>query len=155
MLCRVRAAMSVGMMVAALAGAGPAKAGDSSPAIVIPGHPGAPVLLDGRDISGAVVEGDWGLDKPGLVYPTVIFPAGPQVIYGANNGYYPATGRTPAYGRREIVPPANRVLPRPAESFYREWGVQSDPVTASPPSANPTTVIVTPPSNDQRRRQPR
>jgi hypothetical protein len=80
---------------------------------------------------------------PGSVYPP---PAGP---------YYPSTGRPPRYGRLEVVPPANRPLPRPAQSFYRDWGTQSDmsaPVTTYPPF-NPPEVIYGPDSD--RRPNPR
>jgi hypothetical protein len=148
--------ISLGMIAAALA-IDLASAGDMSPVIVVPGRPGVPVMMNGRDVSGAVIEGDWGLARPGSVEPTVIYPRGPRVIYGsgAGGGYYPATGGAPAYGRREIIPPANRPLPRPAESFYRSWGAESDPVPASPPSANPTAVIVAPVNDEGRRRKRR
>ncbi len=38
---------------------------DSGPVIVIPSRPGVPVVINGRDASYAVVEGDWGLARPG------------------------------------------------------------------------------------------
>ena len=44
--------------------AAPARA-DSGPVIVIPSRPGVPVVINGRDASYAVVEGDWGLARPG------------------------------------------------------------------------------------------
>ncbi len=43
------------------------------PQIVIPGKPGVPVYIDGVDASWGVVEGEFGLDRPGLVAPTVIY----------------------------------------------------------------------------------
>src|SRR5262245_55209375 len=95
--------------------------------VVIPGKPGVPVIMNGQDISWAVVEGDWGLARPGQVQPTVIYRYGPPTPIGpADSGYYPATGRKPRVGRLEIIPPANRRLPTPAEDFHRSWGVTSD-----------------------------
>ncbi len=43
-----------------------------APEIVIPGKPGVPVYINGIDASWGVVEGDFGLDRPGSVAPTVI-----------------------------------------------------------------------------------
>jgi hypothetical protein len=44
-----------------LAGAGNATAGiDIGPVIVVPGRPGVPIMVNGQDVSGAVIEGDWG-----------------------------------------------------------------------------------------------
>ena len=42
----------------------------------------------------------------------------------------------------EAEPPANRPLPPPATSFYREWSTQSDvlPETIDPPEAPPLIV---------------
>jgi len=120
------------------------------PAIVIPGKPGVPVIINGVDVSGAVIEGDFGLDRPRGVTPTVIFPpfAAP-VAYNAGydeRGYFPAAGRRPGYGRLEIVPPPNRPLPRPAPSFYRRWSSDSasGPVTIEPPSYDLPDVVVAP-----------
>ena len=43
------------------------------PEIVIPGKPGVPVMINGIDASWGVVEGEFGLDRPGAVAPTVIY----------------------------------------------------------------------------------
>ncbi len=44
------------------------------PQIVIPGKAGVPVYINGVDASrGVVVVGEFGLDRPGLVAPTVIY----------------------------------------------------------------------------------
>ena len=51
------------VLAAALCGA-PAFA-DSGPVIVVPGRPGVPVMINGVDVTGAVVYGDWGLAHPG------------------------------------------------------------------------------------------
>lgn len=127
-----------------------ALAGDSGPVIVIPGKPGVPVMINGYDASYAVVEGDWGLYRPGHVAPTIVSGPlfTPAPVYF--QGYYPAFGRRPGYGRHEIEPPANRRLPTPAESFHRFWGASSDsiPATLDPP-ANPPPVIVAPRFGDR------
>lgn len=52
----------------------PAVAGDNAPVIVVPGKRGVPVFINGRDASWAIVEGDWGLYRPGAVPVTVIYP---------------------------------------------------------------------------------
>src|ERR1043166_181830 len=56
-----RVTISAGML--ALSWCGVALA-DSGPAIVVPGRPGVPVIVNGIDVSGAVVYGDWGLARP-------------------------------------------------------------------------------------------
>ena len=43
------------------------------PEIVIPGKPGVPVYINGVDASWSVVEGEFGLDRPGQVTPTISF----------------------------------------------------------------------------------
>ena len=35
------------------------------PVLVIPGRPGIPVVINGYDASYTIVEGDWGLSRPG------------------------------------------------------------------------------------------
>jgi hypothetical protein len=130
---------------AAAAGIAPVRA-DHAPAIVIPGRPTVPVIINGRDASYAVVEGDWGLYRAGAVSPTVIYNPflAPHPIYGPPPAhYFPRTGQKPRVGRLEKVPPANRPLPQPAESFHREWGVQSQPgpVTEYPPFDPPPVIL--------------
>lgn len=115
------------------------------PVIVIPGKPGVPVYINGIDASWGVVEGEFGLDRPGLVAPTVTYrPLTVALAYRVPR-YYPATGKRPGYGRLEIVPPANRVLPPPAPTYYRNWSSESapGPVTDYPPF-NPPPVIISP-----------
>jgi len=121
----------------------PARA-DHQPVLVVPGKPGVPVIINGRDASWAVIEGDWGLYRPGHMPANVLYA--PQVILGpTGGGYYPHSGRRPRLGRFEVEPPPNRVLPPPAESYYRAWGMGSDPgpVTEYPPF-DPPQVIVAP-----------
>ena len=126
----------VGLMAAAPHGA----RADNEPVIVVPGRAGVPVMMYGVDVSGAVIEGEWGLNRPGVVAPTVIMPYWPppyEAIYGPAKPYFPMTGHKPRVGRLEIIPPANRRLPRPAQRYHREWWSESDtaPATATPPVA--------------------
>src|ERR1700755_73222 len=98
----VALALLMAMTSSALAGGGFA--------IVIPGKPGVPIIINGIDASYAVVEGDWGLEKGEHVPPTI--SAGRYVDRVPNAGhYYPSAGHMPGYGRLEIEPPANRRLP--------------------------------------------
>jgi hypothetical protein len=110
---------------------------------VVPGTPGVPLIVDGRDIAWAMVEGDWGLYRPGHVAPTATFA--PRIILAPHGGYYPSTGRRPRYGRHEIEPPSNRLLPPPAESFHRSWSTRSKPGPVSEyPPFDPPPVILAP-----------
>lgn len=137
----MRGASLVVVVSGLVLGSASALAADSGPVIVIPGRYGLPVIINGVDVTGAVIEGDWGLYKPHMVNPTVI-PApwlipgrGYRGAYyqggGVGDGYYPAFGHEPGYGRHEIEPPANRRLPPPAKSYHRSWSSHSDPVPAS------------------------
>jgi len=110
-----------------------ARAGDEAPVIVIPSRPGVPVVINGRDASYAVVEGDWGLARPGFVPVTVIggSPLLPNPVYSRRPSYHPKYGRAPARGRQEIEPEADRALPDPAESFSRSWSTSSDVTPAN------------------------
>jgi hypothetical protein len=139
----VGAALIGGLFLAGTAAA------DHGPVIVVPGRPDVPVIVNGRDVSGTVIEGDWGLYRPGSVAPAVIrdfrpMSWGTPVSWGTPGGrYFPANGRAPRYGRHEVEPPANRILPPPAESFYQVWGSQSspEPVTISPPYNLPPLIL--------------
>ena len=110
--------------LAILIGTAAAAVADTGPLVVIPGRAGVPVMINGRDVSYSVVEGEWGLAKH--------FKNAPRVYGGWDNyvgrevgHYYPTAGRQPGYGRLEIEPPANRALPQPAESYQRSWSAQS------------------------------
>ncbi|MDE1972477.1 MAG: hypothetical protein KGI48_04785 [Hyphomicrobiales bacterium] len=113
------------------------------PVIVIPGRPDVPVLMNGVDVSWSVIEGDFGLARPGIVTPTVIYrPAPPpSAPYwaapgGANErGFFPKSDKKPGYGRLEIEPAPDRPLPPPAQSYRKSWSSQSapGPVTDYPP----------------------
>ena len=113
------------------------------PVIVVPGKPGVPVFINGVDASWAVVEGEFGLDRPGAVTPTVIYRPLVAAFPYAVPAYYPRSGRRPGYGRYEIIPPANRRLPPPAPTYYRSWSSESEPgpVTQSPQYDTPPVVV--------------
>jgi hypothetical protein len=128
-----------------------ARAADA-PHFVIPGKPGVPVIINGYDASYSIVEGDWGLDRPTGVPPTIV--SGPLRLLPParyDGGYFPGgDGEEPGYGRLEVVPPPNRRLPPPAQRFHRSWGIQSEstPATIDPPAATP--LIVEPQINARR-----
>jgi hypothetical protein len=120
------------------------------PVIVIPGRPDVPVIENGVDVSWSVVEGEFGLDRPGQVTPTVIYRVPPTVVPYAvpedgaaaddERGYFPKDGKKPGYGRLEIVPGPNRRLPPPAQSYRHSWSAESAPTPADLPSNNPTYI---------------
>lgn len=139
-----------------------AQAADSGPVIVVPGRHHLPVIVNGVDVTGAVVEGDWGLYSPHMLHLTVI-PA--PITYSTYRGgyygeyvrgtYFPALGREPGYGRREIEPPPNRILPPPAPSFHRSWSSRSEPL---PPDITPpaqTPLLIAPQIYPNERRRPK
>jgi hypothetical protein len=134
MVAMTSAAFTSAAVTSALAGEGFER--------VIPGRPGVPVLMKGIDISYAVVEGDFGLGKGVHNQPRVF--GGRIVDLEPNVGhYYPSAGLTPGYGRLEIEPPANRKLPKPAESYHDSWSAHSDPQPAQP--AQPEVPLYPPP----------
>jgi hypothetical protein len=138
----------------------PARAADGT-VIVIPGKAGVPVIINGYDASYAVVEGEFGLDRPGHMPATIV--SGPLIIPRERyyRSYFPAFGRRPGYGRREIEPPPNRRLPPPAPSYRRFWGVESMPLAATTePSEQPQINVDAMIGNDpdqrvRRKRRPR
>ena len=108
-----------------------------APEIVVPSRPDVPILMNGVDVSWAVIEGDFGLDRPGEMTPTVIYRLHPILLpYDVRSfqepGYFPQEGRRPGYGRLEVTP-RHRRLPPPAPSYYRSWS--SDSASASGSSA--------------------
>jgi hypothetical protein len=112
------------------------------PEIVIPGKAGVPVMIDGVDASWGVVVGEFGLDRPGLMAPTVIYrPLMAAVPYDVP-GYFPRSGKKPGYGRLEVVPPPGPPPP-PAPTYFRSWSSQSapGPVTDYPPYPMPPVVL--------------
>jgi hypothetical protein len=114
--------------------------------VVIPGRPGVPIIINGIDASYTVVEGTWGLGKNVQVQPTIyggryIAERQPSDV----GHYYPSLGLRPGYGRLEVEPPANRKLPQPAESYYRNWQSNSAPLPAQVDvPVDPPPVILAP-----------
>ena len=111
-----------------------------APVIVIPGRPDVPVLMNGVDVSWSVIEGEFGLDRPNEVNPTVIYrpfgvvsALGPPYIppRSFQPGYFPSTGHRPGYGRLEVEPPPNRPVPPPAPTYFRGWSSESAPGPAT------------------------
>jgi hypothetical protein len=140
--------MRAGIALAFLIGTTAAALADSSPVLVIPGRAGVPIIINGVDASYAVVEGDWGLGKGVHVTPTVY--GGRYVDPTPHVGhYYPSSGHLPGIGRLEVEPPANRVLPQPAESYHQSWSAQSTPQPVQPAVPfYPPPVIFAPQNND-------
>jgi hypothetical protein len=140
--------MRAGLALGILIGTSLAAFADSGPVIVIPGRIGVPIIINGIDASWAVVEGDWGLAKGVHVQPTVY--GGRYIDPTPDVGhYYPSAGRLPGYGRLEIEPPANRRLPKPAESYYQSWSAQSTPQPVQPEVPfYPPPIIVAPRDGD-------
>ena len=81
------------------------------PEIVIPGKPGVPVIINGTDAFYGIVEGEFGLDQPGLVAPAVV--------------YRPLLTAYPTGPRTISVPPPDRPLPPPEPTYYRSWSSSS------------------------------
>lgn len=142
----------IGAVIVVLLGSAvaPVGAAEFGTVFVVPGRPGVPVVINGWDASFTVVEGEFGLDRPGQVNPVIVgnpMLAPSPLHYGP---YFPRAGRQPGYGRHEIEPPANRRLPPPAQSYYRSWSSQSEPLPASlDPPATPPEVNVNVDPNDQ------
>jgi hypothetical protein len=141
-LMRLASYATLAALCGCLLGVAPARA-DHQPALVVPGRADVPVIIEGHDAAGAVVEGDWGLYRPGHVTPTVFYPYAPGDNHWYTRGYYPFTGKRPRYGRYEIIPPANRRLPPQAESFHRYWSSDTAPVPAQTeyPAFTPPVIL--------------
>jgi hypothetical protein len=121
---------------------------DSGPVVVIPSRPGIPVIINGMDASYAIVEGDWGLSRPGHGAVTVFggMPVVPNAVYTRRYSYHPRYGRPPPRGRNEIEPPADRPLPPPADTFSRSWGTSSDMPVIAVPTNGPRVGDAQPPA---------
>jgi len=110
--------------------------------------------MNGVDVSWAVIEGEFGLDRPGEMTPTVIYrllpvavpyssslPSADSAPKAYGSGYFPKTGIQPGYGRLEIQPPPDRLLPSPAPSFRKSWSSQSAPGPATEYAPFPTPPV--------------
>jgi len=158
--------LAIGLILAGAAGA--LAGADTEPVIVVPGRPGVPIIVDGQDVRGAVIEGEWGLAR-GHTGLTIIRPRGP--IYQGYAGrsmfappvqpagrFFPGTGRVPRVGRDEVIPPANRPLPPKAENFERNFKVESQPLPADnqqPPYPMPPVGVGVGVDSDSKRHGPR
>lgn len=108
-------------------------AGSCSPAFAsdavvfaVPGRPGVPIIVNGVDASYRVIEGDMGLGRN--VRPPIRVYGGRRLMAEHHvGGYFPSAGVAPGYGRLEVEPPEDRVLPPRAESFSQSWSAQSAP----------------------------
>src|ERR1700730_13192743 len=81
-----------------LIGAAGALAGaDTEPVIAVPGRPGVPIIINGQDVSGAVIEGEWGLAR-GHAGITIIRP-----IYRWRRNWGLGCGRGPDRRWRAII----------------------------------------------------
>jgi hypothetical protein len=121
-------------LIAGTVAAADSAAAQTEPVIVVPGRPGVPVMMNGVDVSGAVIEGEFGLNRPDSGYPrTVIMRYWPPDHYRTPGAYFPATGHKPQYGRREVIPPPDRQMPVPAKRYYRDWMIESAPGPVSAP----------------------
>jgi hypothetical protein len=116
----------------AFAATAPAHADEEGPVIVIPSRPGVPVVINGRDASYAVVEGDWGLARPGHGTVTVFggTPIRPNPVYEPRGSYHPRYGRPPPRGRNEVDQGPEG--PQAAEPFSRNWSSSSSDVAPPP-----------------------
>lgn len=127
-------------VLTALALAAPCAHADHAPNYVVPGRPDVPVIINFFDASWGVVEGEWGLYRPGAVSPTVI-PAPYVTPRTVAKPYYPSLGG-PAYkGRLEIEPPADRQLPAPAPSYHRSWTSESQNLPATEYAPSPPIIL--------------
>ena len=129
-----RLAFAIATLLLAAA-ADPLTASETGPVIVIPGRADVPVILNGRDVAGAVVEGDWGLARPSNINPTVIYRLWPPpFVDGPAKHYFPSSGRPPRFGRKEADPPPGPQPPAQAREYQRSWSSQSEPLPATIPT---------------------
>jgi hypothetical protein len=135
--------------VAGILAAAPAYA-DHEPTYVVPGRADVPVMINGVDAAWGVIEGDWGLYRPGHGAVTVIPAPFAAPLLPPARRYYPSLGGLPYSGRLEVEPPANRQLPPSAPSYHRSWSSSSDPLPASEPVQLPpifmAPITVPPPT---------
>jgi hypothetical protein len=137
--------MRVATTLAMLIGTASAAVASEGFDIVVPVRPGVPIIINGMDVSYGVMEGTFGLGHGYHMEPTIY--GGRYVSPEPEVGhYYPSLGVKPGYGRLEIEPPANRKLPKPAESYHESWSAHSMMQPPQPPvPMDPPAVIVAPP----------
>ena len=121
------------------------------PYFVIPGRPDVPIFENGVDASWSVVEGEYGLNRPNIVNPVIVYRMPPVVVPYPGRAalgppYYPRDGMLPSNGRLDMRPPPFNPPPRSAQSYSRSWRMESAPTPADLPSNNPNTIapVITP-----------
>lgn len=145
-----RLAGIVASLAAMCLAAGPSAA-DHQPSIVAHNPRGAPFVINGFDATGAIIEGDWGLYRPGAGLVTV-YPSPVLMIFAVPPPphYFPATGRPPGYGRHEVEPRGWR--PAPGPSYHRSWSTEGPARTViSYPPVEPPEIIEAAPERFKRR----
>jgi hypothetical protein len=147
----MRVGITAGILLAMTSTAFAGGGSDGGFDIVVPYRRGVPIIINGIDASYAVIEGEWGLGKNVHVQPTIY--GGRYIDSEPNVGhYYPSLGHMPGYGRLEIEPPANRRLPKPAESYHQSWSARSMPLPAqSNPPVDAPPIIYAPQYNELQR----
>jgi hypothetical protein len=135
--------LSAAAVVGAVPASTAAHAQNNGPVFVVPARPGVPVVLHGRDVSYVVVEGDWGLARPGHMTPSIIGYAPPvgdraSPLIGL---YHPRYGAPPPRGRFEVEAP-HAPPPEPAETYRRAWSTVTEPVV--PADGSPRVIPVRP-----------
>ena len=109
---------------------------DIGPVIVVPGRRGVPVMVNGQDVSGAVIEGDWGLGQPhsgltiirrlGISQRLVAYPRCPRRLRHVFHGpcREPFSGHRPwsAQVRTKSMPPVDRPLRHQPKTFSAAGG---------------------------------
>jgi hypothetical protein len=121
-----------------------------APVIVIPGKAGVPVMINGIDASWGVVEGEFGLDRPGAMTPVVTYAPLVVAVPYTVPGYFPQSGRKPGYGRLEVIPPPGPPPPA-APSYFRSWTSESAPGPVTDYPAYPVPPIIVEPRFGHRR----
>jgi hypothetical protein len=140
--------MRLRLLFALMIGTTPAAFASDGFDIVVPSRPGVPIIINGIDVSYAVLEGEFGLGKGVNNNQPTIYGgrlAEPEPPVGH---YYPSLGTRPGYGRLEIEPPANRKLPKPPPEYHESWSVHPAPLPATQPPdvpSYPPPVILAPP----------
>ena len=143
---RVCAAAVLGGWICCTATALAQSSGDSGTAVVIPGRPDVPVIVNafGFDASYTVVEGDFGLNKPAMINPQIV--AGPRVVFDPppRRFYFPQSDAAPRVGRDEVLPPHGQRVTQPPQTIERNWGAASDPLPASSDPTYPVNIDASP-----------
>ena len=138
---------------------------DHQPVFVVSGKAGVPVIMNGRNVTGAVIFGDWGLYRPGAMAPIIVpmqsFRPAPRTRHRTRRvrrvravqpflHYFPGGRLT----RPAVKAPEAQSFapPKPAESYSREWTTDSAPTRADVAPAPP--IVIAPNIELPRKRSP-